>query len=494
MFACAIAAGLLAGLTAWRNGLADWSALSALSHAVDVCHQEPRFNLALIGFGAPPLTTLLYLPFAGLLPSTAASGLACPLLGAVLLGGCAALLNGFGACVGLGRVRWLIVAALVLNGPVLSLAAVGSPGIVLALTVLGAAAALMRWAREESFRDLVTCSLMVAAAALTRYDAIWIVLTATLFVVWRTCRSPEGWARTEGTLIAFLLPIAYCYAVWIGANWAILGDPWYFLRAVSAGASEGADALSSLLLVGGVALAACPVLLGLLDHEIRGVAGRRPVGRAGAWLIVGALIGAAASSFAWPVAPGEQGYRLLGLIVPCIVIGLCLVASVAAGHLTRNGAGPRSSVWVPVVLAVLSIVGAVWARQTGHGLPAGRHPLVSEPAFASNVSGDRWIAGHIAPAGRVYITGQTAFAVSLFLGAPDRTIVGEDPELIARQAETGDQIVLSEAAAVPRLTGKLGARGCALEAVVDGSGWHVFRVAARPAPRRTSTHLPKAAH
>jgi hypothetical protein len=275
VFLAGAAVCLVAGLAALRSGRADLNALAALSHALDVVHKEPRLNLALIGFVDPPLPALLYLPFCGFAPALAASGLACPLLGAVLLGLCAVALNGLGAQAGLpGPIRWALVAVLVLHPVILSLAALGSPGILLAFSVLAGGRALMRWSRDEGFRDLLTCSLFLTAAVLTRYEALTLALTAVAYVGWRTLRAGEGWARTEGTLIALLLPLLYCGAVWVGANWAILGDPWNFWHALSAAPTTpvaGTDWATSLLWV---ALLCFPPVFGVLYHELREVGPR----------------------------------------------------------------------------------------------------------------------------------------------------------------------------------------------------------------------------
>jgi hypothetical protein len=137
---------LCVGLMAHAAGRADAEALAALSHALDVVRKDPRFNLALIGFARPPLPALLYLPFCAFGPALPASGLPCPILGAICLGLGAALLNGIGANAGMRRRwRWLLCLLFVAHPVALSLGALGGPGAILIPVLLGAAGALMRW-------------------------------------------------------------------------------------------------------------------------------------------------------------------------------------------------------------------------------------------------------------------------------------------------------------------------------------------------------------
>jgi hypothetical protein len=451
IFALAAAVCLRAGLEALHAGTADLDALAALSHALDVLHKDPRFNLALIGFGNPPLTALLYLPLGALSTSLATSGLACPLLGCLLLGGCAVLLNSLSAQEGLPRwIRWPLVACFVGHPIVLSLGALGSPGILLAFTALGAAWALMRWARVEGFRDLLTCSLLLTAAVLTRYDAIWLVITATAYVAWRTRK--EGWARMEGTLIAFLLPLGYCALVWVGANWAIMGDPWHFWRLTVARETVAVNWLAWVGAIAAVAVLCCPPAVGLVFHEVRrrgnGIPGP-PSGRPGAWLILGAGIGAALTP-AWLSGIGSSVWTQLqsfGVIVTCV--GLALIAPVLGAYLRGASASRRGPVVASTLLVVVGIVLAGWLTLArGTGLPVSPlEALTGTPAFAVDVQAEHQagqvIADSLAPQGKVYLLGGPRFAVSLFAGRPPQTRYQEVEDIASLPLQAGDLLALS---------------------------------------------------
>jgi hypothetical protein len=451
IFALAAAVCLRAGLEALHAGTADLDALAALSHALDVLHKDPRFNLALIGFGNPPLTALLYLPLGALSTTLATSGLACPLLGCLLFGGCAVLLNYLSAQEGLSRwIRWPLVACFVGHPIVLSLGALGSPGILLAFTALGAAWALMRWARAEGFRDLLTCSLFLTAAVLTRYDAIWLVITATAYVAWRTRK--EGWARMEGTLIAFLLPLGYCALVWVGANWAIMGDPWHFWRLTVAHETVAVNWLAWVGAIAAVTVLCCPPVVGLAFHEVRrrgnGIPGP-PSGRPGAWLILGAGTGAALTP-AWLSGVGSSVWTQLqsfGVIVTCV--GLALIAPVLGVYLRGASASRRGPVLASSLLVVVGIVLAGWLTLAkGTGLPVSPlEVLTGTPAFAVDVQAEHQagqaIADSLEPQSKVYLLGGPRFAVSLFAGRPPQTRYHEVEDIASLPLQAGDLLALN---------------------------------------------------
>ncbi|NSW58728.1 MAG: hypothetical protein HPY44_22175 [Armatimonadetes bacterium] len=481
VFVLAAGACLLAGIAAWRAGRADLDALAALSHAFDVVHREARFNLGLVGFGAPPLPTLLYLPLC-VSRSLATSGLACPVLGAVMLGLTACLLNGALAGFGLrGAFRWPLIAILVLHPLTLSLGALGSPGIIFAASLTGAAFALMRWSQDEGFRDLVTCSLLLTAAALTHYAALWLVITAALYVAWRTRRDRQGWARTEGTLIAFLLPIVYCYAVWIGANWAIMGDPLNFVRAMTP--PESASACPVWWPLAAV-LAAFPPILGLIWHELRGVARRNPPGRAGAWLVIGGMLGGLWSCLAGEGSVSRTPWQALPVLaVTSAAVGLSLLGVIAAQY-TAGAGSARKSLWLSVLLALLGIPACSWLNASGHGIPVSP-TYEGKPALSVDVSGHR-AAGdalrhNVQPERKAYVIGGDGYAVSLFAGVPKQTVLMDASELPRVPIQEGDVVLQPSRNSLAPLELAAAAKALVPREVTppDTGTWRAFTLARR---------------
>lgn len=226
----AVFVALVGALAVTQNSV-SWSALAALAHAVDVLRQERTINLALVGFVAPPLPALFYLPLVWLGPEFAETGQTVWLFGGLVAGATLVTLNAGCADVGLTRAaRWLFCMLVLLNPVFLGLTATGAPDGLYLFLLLGGGWALLRWQRRETLRDLIGCSLFLSLAVVTRYDAIAPVLAATLVVGIQTLRRGTGWSKLEGTLITFLLPIVYVTALWLLANRLIMGDVWHFLK------------------------------------------------------------------------------------------------------------------------------------------------------------------------------------------------------------------------------------------------------------------------
>lgn len=484
VFAAGAFVCLVVGLMARAAGRADAEAVAALSHALDVVRKDPRFNLALIGFARPPLPALLYLPFCAFGPALPASGLPCPILGAICLGLGAVLLNGIAADAGMRRRwRWMLCLLFMVHPVALSLGALGGPGAILLPVLLGAAGALMRWSREESFRDLLTASLLLTAAVLTRYDAIWAALTAGVYIIWRTRR--EGWARTEGTLIAYALPLLYCAAVWVGASWAIMGSPWHFWRAQYSGepVRVGFDDLASTLFA--LSLAAFPFTLGLLWEQLsrrhRDVALN---GRPAAWLVVGT----GAGSLLTPVRDTVSGPWELFLVavVLILVVGFALTAITACNWVVGRRPLVTSLMLAAFGLIVVMYqpeVGGVSLPRTFLGAPRGK------VAFSTDVSAERdagcALAGALSGARKAYILGGPGYAVSLFCGQPSRVLLRDAGDLATLPLEAGDVLAVHESVKTDAMRALL-ERKCLRAVPADGldGTWRLRRVESALKPSR----------
>ena len=249
------------GVLACLHDAVSWRALAALAHAQDVLRQGDSINLGYIGFVEPPLPTLLMVPIAWLAPGLAGSGMAVAVFGAVVAGLTLRSLNALCADVGLGRLtRWLLCLVAFVNPVYLGLAATGSPDALYILLLLGGAWALLRWQRDNVLRDLISCSFFFSFAVLTRYEAVVPTAAAVLVVALITVYRGREWARLEGTLLTFVLPVAYVSGLWVLANWLIMGEPWHFLQASWRLGAMGEVSISSL----SSALTACAVFVPLL--------------------------------------------------------------------------------------------------------------------------------------------------------------------------------------------------------------------------------------
>ena len=473
VFAIAAAVVLHVGSAATcRHGLVNWDGLSALAHAFDVVYKEPTVNLSLIGFVEPPAPALLYLPLAGLFPTLAQSGYATVIFGAILLGLCAVLLDALALRLGLAWwLRYPLVGLLILHPVALSYAALGSPVVLLLFAVLGMTKSLAAWGDEQHLRDLIGCSLYAAIALLTRYEAIFLVLAAALYIGVRCALSTNEaggtnsgmamgsgkrvgrYSRVEGTLITFLLPVAYFGGVWIGANWVIMGDPWHSLAAIFPGGatvSEGWTAAAIML-----PLLVFPLCYALAYHELR-PPGPWHGGAAVALLMATAL----AMPLAWPAlyANSSDGLLLWGPLASVTVVmlagSLVLAAVIAARYLQQRkvAAQQRRPLVGTIFLAAASVLMLIVMRPMGAGLPASATDVLrGYVAFAHSATADReaaaMLAEHYEPGRRVVVAGWPGFALALYSGHADKaTVLAEaavDAE-VASSLQAGDMLVLFE--------------------------------------------------
>lgn len=411
------------GLLALGRHLVDWNSLAAAAHAYDVFHKLPQANMALIGFVQPPLPALLYLPLSYLFPTWLASGSAAPLLGAAFLGFSVLLLADLGRVLGLRWWLWGPVTALFALHPLtLSYAALGHPAIILVCTYLGLARCLVRWHRDGTVRDLVAGAIYGAVAIMVAYEAIVPVLAAALFIL-RCCRrTTDAPSKAEGTLVTFLLPVAYVVGVWLVANWVIMEDAWHFWRMSMASTQRlpvmPVDNWLQPVIV--IAIVVQPLLLATIYQALRPVASER-LGQSVAWLAVAALFSpllfptlrstSSAPAFWAPLMP--LAAATLGFGFPLLATALhgCSVADVKQRrHLFSAGV---------VIIAMGGLVLAFHLQTTNHGLPTGLRSTYSGYAASGHVDTDEravaaWLNGQVNPALRNYIAGWPGFAIAMY--------------------------------------------------------------------------------
>lgn len=398
----------------------NWDGLAAVAHANDVFRAERGANLAMIGFVQPPLPALLQLPVVLLVPSLATGGMAANLLGAVVAGVAAALLLGMCVEVGLPAAwRWPLVALFALHPMILGPAACGAPMALLTALLLGAAWALLRWSQAEGLRELITASVLLAAALITRYEAVFIVAGALIYLAWRTLRGDGSWSKLEGTLITFGLPIAYVAGVWVIANWAIMGDPWHFLRETFASRGR-ADAAEMLSLSLRLTMVWFFPALALVYNQMRGV-GRRPAAaRPVAWLVLAAVVAPALFPGVFASLGPAGDWSRLATVLSMVLAGGYAMVAVLAGERVRGEAngGPMHGT---VVIAAASLGVALWLVGSEGLLASAGAPylgggLLTDSARAE-LSAAELLRDTELPAGRRHmIVGWPGFAVVLFSG------------------------------------------------------------------------------
>ena len=431
-----------------RYGLVNWDGLAAVAHAYDVFHKLPGAHLTLLGFVQPPLPGLVAAGAVALSPRMTQPALLPSVIGAVLLGLSALMIRNIGRQVGLGiYVPWLFVILFLFKPVVLSYAAGGAPAMLLIVLLLGAAFALSRWGDGQRFRDLLAASLFLAAAIITRYEVVFVVIAVALYVAVRSAQKGD-WRRVEGTLIAFLLPIAYVAAGWMGACWAIKGDPWLFWRYTFTEAPTGplthfytatGEVVRIILVCGALLVPAA--YYALLNHTLRARAAGPLVVVAGSGA-AGILLGRLHSSL-----PGDSWAQLTVLTAASVAVGLLMIM-LAIAHLARGDAPRRGLVGAIVLLVALAILNT-YLSTTRPTVPWNPSPaLHGYISFAGDARPElataRRLSKDLGESRQAVIAGWPGFAIALFTRQVDKITVYAEGQTPPAHLElhSGDLVVL----------------------------------------------------
>jgi hypothetical protein len=180
----------------------------------------------------PPFPTLLGLPFVKI-PHFGTSGLAFPVVNAIISAFMLTLLNGWLSRFGIPRVaRFPILGFYQASPPVIAAVLTGSSATVLLMMLMAGAYFLVHWLRTLDLRSLAYLGVLGGLVVITRYQAIVLVMLATAVIAARTLRIRESSFR-PATLLVFLIPSLYTVLLWFMSNWLMMGDPVYFLRGIA---------------------------------------------------------------------------------------------------------------------------------------------------------------------------------------------------------------------------------------------------------------------
>lgn len=446
VFALTLGVGLRGRLVENR---VNWDGLAAVAHAYDVFHAQPHANLAMIGFVQPPLPALLQLAAAVVTPALAVSGLAANLMGALSITVAALLLLGIAAAAGLTRPwRWALTALFVLHPMVIGPAATGSPLALLLALLMGACWALWRWRQTEGLRDLIAASVLLAAVVITRYEAVFIVLGAAWYLAWRVRKGGGSWSKLEGTMITFGLPIAYVIVLWIGANWAIMGDPWYFLRRSFPAPASGSLAGPVVR----VSLVCLFPILALVYNQMRGAGRDDAPARPVAWLTMTAIVAPLLFPRVFGALDEPSDWDRLMTVVAMVLAGGYAMIAVLGGARARGERQPGP--WGgTLTIAAGSLALMVWLVNSGAGLPMkvsdawmGRGPLADDGTEVIRAA-ERLRATELPAGPQHLVAGWPGFALVLFSGQTGRAQVVQLvdlPQELARLGPGSRLVVLQE--------------------------------------------------
>lgn len=205
-----------------------FDSLDRFTRAFMVWHNDPP-KLAAIGFGFPPLATIILLPFV-VIKALGTSLLAIPLATALFAGLAIMLLDRTLARCDmplLMRLPWLL--AFGLNPLWLFYATNGMSEVMYSALLAGALFCFVSWYVTTEPRYLVGAGFAMSFLVLLRYGfVVWAVLLGGLIGVALARRRASG-SEVEGSVIAFAAPAAYFLALWVLFNWLIVGEPFGWL-------------------------------------------------------------------------------------------------------------------------------------------------------------------------------------------------------------------------------------------------------------------------
>ncbi|HET7567395.1 MAG TPA: hypothetical protein VFJ91_05345 [Gaiellaceae bacterium] len=213
-----------------QQHLAVFDAVARLAHAYMVWWNVPP-KLASVGFVWPPLQTLAFLPLAAIRPlSTSLAAL--PLTSAFFAAGTLVVLARTLEIGGLRLPSRLALVGLFAVNPMFLFYATNGQGEAVYLFFLALGTHyLLRWHLGWGARALAVSGLAFGLGILARYElALWTFLAGASIAIALVRRNAPR-REIEGTLLAFAAPPVYAVAVWVFANWQIVGAPFGWLAA-----------------------------------------------------------------------------------------------------------------------------------------------------------------------------------------------------------------------------------------------------------------------
>ena len=307
-------------------------------------------HLAAVGFVWNPLPSLAVmplLPFKAIWPDLVATGFAGSIVSAICMAGAVWQVHGIAMDWHVRRSARLIVAlSFALNPMIVYYGANGMSEAMFILTLVIVVRYLARWATSAETLPLVVAGVALAAAYMTRYEAVVAAIGAfgvvvLVSVVRRKGRIGErtGEGLADGAVL--VTPFVTAFAGWAVASWLIVGDPFQQFTSVYGVVSQLVVAQSGVASVTGQGTSSAYVWV------LRQLVGLEP-----GILLVGLLGLAATFRGRW------------GLTMPAVAVLGGVVAFAVFGFLTGRTLGwLRYSITVIPLASILAL--AVLAPNPG---------------------------------------------------------------------------------------------------------------------------------
>lgn len=193
----------------------------------------PKLNN--VGFVWTPLLSLLQLPLFPVLKLIHHQDLAGPIVTAIAAAATIPVINSIGIDLNVNKwVRRVVVSLFGLNPTIVVYAGVGMSETFFFLPLALCVLYLVKWMTGKmQYTALVISGSALAIAFWSRYEAIPILIAICivifLFIIEHPISSVSFSHLFEAATITFSVPSIYSIFLWVFFNWAIMGDPWYWL-------------------------------------------------------------------------------------------------------------------------------------------------------------------------------------------------------------------------------------------------------------------------
>lgn len=190
-------------------------------------------HIAAIGFVWQPLPSLLEIPFLEIFRPWGLQMLSGPLITAILGALSVSIVYKISSLIGQRKNSfWAFMLAVLfgLNPMILLYAAIGSSETIFIASLLLYSYFFVKWFLHAHQFDLVLAGFFLATAFGSRYESLPVFAAGVLTLILINIVRKSSFSKIEGTLIQFSLPFIYTVLLWIGANWLIKGNPFYFLN------------------------------------------------------------------------------------------------------------------------------------------------------------------------------------------------------------------------------------------------------------------------
>ena len=294
-------------------------------------------HLAAIGFVWNPLPSLAVLPLLPLKfiwPDMVASGFAGCIVSALCMAGSVWQIHAIAEDWHVRRsARLAVTAMFAFNPMILYYGANGMSEAIFIFTLLLSVRYLARWSRTRQVVPLVVAGIAMAAAYMTRYEALVAAAAAFVAVVMLSSTHREGTLRhrvEEGLAdgAVFITPFATSFVGWAVASWLIVRDPFQQFTSVYGVVSQLAVAQSQVALITGQGTSSAYVWIA-----------RQIIGLEPGILLIGALA----------LAATVKGR--IGLTMPAVAILGSVAVFAVFGFLTGRTLG-----WLRYSIALIPLV------------------------------------------------------------------------------------------------------------------------------------------